>query len=88
MFTIIIIAFVLTLVMGYIWIERRGMARMQARLGPNRAGPFGLFQPVGQCFAAAGLSGIYVRQTRTLFMTALNLKSPLVLSAIAMTAIG
>jgi len=45
-FTAIIIAFVLTLVMGYIWIERRGMARMQARLGPNRAGPFGLLQPV------------------------------------------
>ncbi|MFC1861905.1 NADH-quinone oxidoreductase subunit NuoH [Chloroflexota bacterium] len=46
LFTVIIIAFVLTLVMGYIWIERRGMARMQARLGPNRAGPFGLLQPV------------------------------------------
>jgi NADH-quinone oxidoreductase subunit H len=45
-FTIVIIAFVLMLVMGYIWIERRGMGRMQARLGPNRAGPFGLFQPV------------------------------------------
>lgn len=45
-FTVIIIAFVITLVMGYIWIERRGMARMQARLGPNRAGPFGLLQPV------------------------------------------
>ena len=45
-FTIIIIAFVLTLVMAYIWIERRGMGRMQARLGPNRAGPFGLLQPV------------------------------------------
>jgi len=45
-FTVIIIAFVLTLVMGYIWIERRGRARMQARLGPNRAGPFGLLQPV------------------------------------------
>ena len=46
LFTVIIIAFVLTLVMGFIWIERRGMARMQARLGPNRAGPFGLLQPV------------------------------------------
>ncbi len=45
-FTVIIIAFVLTLVMGYIWIERRGMGRMQARLGPNRTGPFGLLQPV------------------------------------------
>ncbi|MBA7687629.1 NADH-quinone oxidoreductase subunit H [subsurface metagenome] len=46
LFTVIIIAFVLTLVMGFIWIERRGMARMQARLGPNRVGPFGLLQPV------------------------------------------
>ena len=46
MFAVIIIAFVLTLVMGFIWLERRGMARMQARLGPNRAGPLGLLQPV------------------------------------------
>ena len=45
-FTVVIIAFVLLLVMGFIWIERRGMGRMQARLGPNRAGPFGLLQPV------------------------------------------
>lgn len=45
-FTIVIIVFVLAFVMGFIWIERRGMARMQARLGPNRTGPFGLLQPV------------------------------------------
>jgi len=45
-FTVIILAFVLTLVMGFIWFERRGMGRMQARLGPNRVGPFGLLQPV------------------------------------------
>jgi len=45
-FTVIIIAFVMGLVMTFIWIERRGMARMQARLGPNRVGPFGLLQPV------------------------------------------
>jgi NADH-quinone oxidoreductase subunit H len=45
-FTVIIIGFVLLLAMGFIYIERRGMARMQARLGPNRTGPFGLLQPV------------------------------------------
>lgn len=45
-FTVIILAFVLTLVMGFIWFERRGMGRMQARIGPNRVGPFGLLQPV------------------------------------------
>ena len=45
-FTVIVIAFVLSLVMGFIYIERRGMARIQARLGPNRVGPFGILQPV------------------------------------------
>lgn len=45
-FTIALIAFILTMVMGAIYIERRGMGRMQSRLGPNRVGPFGLLQPV------------------------------------------
>ena len=26
--------------------ERRALARIQTRIGPNRAGPFGLLQPV------------------------------------------
>ena len=45
-FTVIIFVFFLTLVMGFIWFERRALGRMQARLGPNRVGPFGLLQPV------------------------------------------
>ena len=45
-FTVVIIAFILTTVMAVIYIERRGMGRMQSRLGPNRTGPFGVFQPV------------------------------------------
>jgi NADH-quinone oxidoreductase subunit H len=45
-FTVIIIAVVLSVVMGFIYLERRMLGRMQARMGPNRTGPFGLLQPV------------------------------------------
>ena len=43
-FTVVILVFLLLMVLAFIWFERRAMAIMQARLGPNRAGPFGLFQ--------------------------------------------
>ncbi len=45
-FTVVLIAFVLIMVMGAIYIERRVLGKMQSRLGPNRTGPFGLLQAV------------------------------------------
>ena len=45
-FVIIIIAFALLMVMAFIYLERRGIGRLQIRLGPNRVGPFGILQPV------------------------------------------
>jgi NADH-quinone oxidoreductase subunit H len=38
--------FLLLTTMFMIWAERRVIGRMQNRPGPNRAGPFGLLQPV------------------------------------------
>jgi NADH-quinone oxidoreductase subunit H len=43
---LLILGLVLTVVPGMLFVERRGSAWMQNRLGPNRLGPFGLIQPV------------------------------------------
>ena len=43
---ILILLFVFPMVMLFIWMERRFIARFQLRPGPNRCGPLGLFQPV------------------------------------------
>jgi NADH-quinone oxidoreductase subunit H len=46
LFAGMIITFILVMVMFFIWYERRFISRFQVRVGPNRAGPFGLLQPV------------------------------------------
>jgi NADH-quinone oxidoreductase subunit H len=45
-FVVILFLFVIFMAMGFIYFERRVISRFQIRIGPNRVGPFGLFQPV------------------------------------------
>jgi NADH-quinone oxidoreductase subunit H len=45
-FIVILFVFVIFMAMGFIYFERRFISRFQIRIGPNRVGPFGLFQPV------------------------------------------
>ena len=43
----LVVVFALLTGFAYLtWYERRALARIQVRVGPNRAGPFGLIQPI------------------------------------------
>ncbi len=46
----IVLLFLLLLAAYLVWVERKFLARLQIRYGPNRAGKFGLLQPIADTF--------------------------------------
>jgi NADH-quinone oxidoreductase subunit H len=63
-------------------IERRVVAKMQGRIGPNRAGPFGLFQPIADAIKMAFKEQIIPTQARV----AIYLIAPIISVVVALCA--
>ncbi|GAA0549538.1 NADH-quinone oxidoreductase subunit NuoH [Actinomadura livida] len=57
-----VFAFLVVTVLLTMWIERRVIGRMQLRVGPNRAGPFGLLQGLADGIKLALKEDIVPRQ--------------------------
>jgi NADH-quinone oxidoreductase subunit H len=70
-------------------IERRVVAKMQGRVGPNRAGPFGLFQPVADALKMAFKEQFVPAQAKkAVYLVAPIISVVVALSAFAVVPIG
>src|SRR5438477_12499026 len=70
-------------------IERRVVAKMQGRLGPNRAGPFGLFQPIADAMKMAFKEQLVPSQAKKMiYLIAPIISVVVALSAFAVVPIG
>ena len=58
LFSLVTIIVVILMVMGFIYIARREIGRMQSRVGPNRTGPFGLLQALADVLKVLLKEGI------------------------------
>src|SRR5260370_40200214 len=70
-------------------IERRVVAKIQGRLGPNRAGPFGVLQPVADGIKMAFKEQIVPAQAKkAIYLAAPIISVVVALSAFAVVPIG
>jgi NADH-quinone oxidoreductase subunit H len=74
-------AVLLTTVPIMVWVERRGSALIQDRLGPNRVGPLGLLQPVVDVVKLLTKENLRPRGARTFFF----MISPMIAVTIALS---
>jgi len=63
---VLVLVFLLTSVLFAVWFERRVIGRLQQRPGPNRNGPFGLFQSVMDAMKLLMKEDITVRASEKL----------------------
>ncbi|HXZ06022.1 MAG TPA: NADH-quinone oxidoreductase subunit H, partial [Ktedonobacteraceae bacterium] len=70
-------------------IERRVVARLQGRVGPNRAGPFGLFQPIADAIKMGFKEQIIPSQAKkAIYLIAPVISVVIALCAFAVIPIG
>jgi NADH-quinone oxidoreductase subunit H len=85
----ILIVILLTIFAYMTWIERRVVARIQGRLGPNRAGPFGALQPLADAIKMAFKEQIIPAQAyKAIYLIAPVISVVVALSAFAVVPIG
>jgi NADH-quinone oxidoreductase subunit H len=85
----IVILILLTAFAYMTLIERRVIAKIQGRLGPNRAGPFGLLQPVADAMKMAFKEQIVPTQAKkSIYLIAPVISVIVALSAFAVIPIG
>src|SRR5215472_142695 len=85
-----IVIFILLTAFAYMTlVERRVIARIQGRLGPNRAGPFGLLQPLADAIKMAFKEQIVPSQAKkAIYLVAPIISVIVALSAFAVVPIG
>jgi NADH-quinone oxidoreductase subunit H len=85
----VVIVALLTVFAYMTLIERRVVARMQGRLGPNRAGPSGIFQPIADAVKMAFKEQIIPTQARkVIYLLSPTISVVVALCAFAVVPIG